>query len=87
MHVHNIAFALLHALLLLAEGTEEVLHQSPIEESSVFIHPRNLQISEVAYFTKRMLSSSYGTLFLVEVYEHFKFVAWFYVLWYITFGQ
>ena len=65
-------------------GTEVKLD---IEESSVFIHPRNLQISKVAYFTKRMLSSSNGTLFLVEVYEHFKFVAWFCTLRYITFGQ
>ena len=87
MHMHNIAFALLHTLLLLAEGAEEVLHQSPVEECSVLVDPRDFQISEVADLTKRVLSSSDGTLFLVEVYEHFKFVAWFCTLRYITFGQ
>lgn len=55
MDVDDVAFANLHLLLLLAERTEEILHQSPVEESTVLVHPGAFEASEVAYLSEGCL--------------------------------
>ena len=84
MYVYDVFLALLHAHFLFAERTEKVLHESPVEECAVLVHPRYLQVSEVAHLAKRMLSSGNRTFVLVKIDKHLQFVAGLDALWYVT---
>ena len=84
MYVYDVFLALLHAHLLLAERTEKVLHESPVEERAVLVHPRYLQVSEVAHLAKRMLSSGNRTFVLVKIDKHLQLIAGLDALWYVT---
>ena len=63
----NIAFSHLHGALLLTERHKEIFHHSPIQESSMLVHPRHFEISKVAHRGKRLFRSSDQTFRLVEI--------------------
>ena len=65
--MHDVGVAKHHALLLLAEWTEDVLHQSPAQEGSVFVDPFYFEIGEVAHLCQRGFGGCNETLFLVEI--------------------
>ena len=73
--VDVVGVAALHALLLFAERTEEVLHESPLQESAVLVGPGTFQIGELANFGNRVLGGGHDAFVVVEVEEHFYFVA------------
>ena len=87
MHVHDVALALLHALLLFAEGAEEVFYQSPVEECSILVYPRHFEVCKVAHLAQRVLGGSHRTFVLVEIYKHFELVARLRAFGYVAFGQ
>ena len=71
----DVALAALHALLLLAEGAEEVFHQSPVQEGAILVGPGDLQEGKLTHLGQRMLGGGDDTLVLVEIDEHFQHVA------------
>ena len=72
-HVDIIPFALLHALLLLTERAEEVFHQSPVQEGSVFIGPATLHPRKLTDLGNWMQGGGNDTLVLVKIKEHLYF--------------
>lgn len=64
--MHDVGIAQYHALLLLAERTEDVLHQAPTEEGTILIDPFHFQISEVAHLGKWSLGGGDDTFLLVK---------------------
>ena len=87
MHVDDIRIAFYHAHLLFAEGTEEVFHQSPVEESSVLVDPCHFEVGEVAHHCLWRLCGGYGALVLVEIDEYVEGVARFAAFRHIACGQ
>ena len=81
INVNNIAIADSHTLLLFTERTEEVFHHTPREECTILIHPRTLQVSEVAYLRQRFLSSSNRSFILVKINKYFQFIPNLRALW------
>ena len=75
VYMYDVALAFLHTLFLLAERAEEILHQAPVEECAVLVHPRHFEVGEVAHLTQRCLCRCHWSLVLVEVDEHVEFVA------------
>ena len=73
-HVNIVFFATLHTLFLFAEGTEQVFHQSPIQEGPIFIGPCTLHPCEFSDFCYRMLCGSDGSLVLIEIDKHFYLI-------------
>ena len=76
--------ALFHAHLLFTEGTEEILHQSPFQESTILVDPCHFQPSELAYFGNRVLGGGNGAFLLIQIDEHLDFVADVHVFGHIT---
>ena len=52
LDIYNVALTLLHALFLLAEGAEDVLHQPPVEECAKLIDPCHLKAYKLAHLGK-----------------------------------
>ena len=75
-HIHDIPLPFLHTFLLLAEGAKQVFHQSPIEKSSVFIHPCHLKIGKISHLGQWLQCSGDNLLVLVEIQEYVKFVTY-----------
>ena len=75
VHVHHVAAAHLHALALLAEGDEEVLHQPPIQESAILVDPCHAQAGKVAHLRQRLLRGGHQPLFIVQVEKDVQLVA------------
>ena len=69
MDVDDVALANLHLFLLLTERTEEILHQSPVEEGAILVHPRAFETSEVTHLGEGCLRCCHEPLLLVEVDE------------------
>ena len=67
MYVNDVSSSCLHALSLLAEGAEDIFHQTPVEECSILVHPHALKACEVAYLCQWLLGGGYESFFLVEV--------------------
>ena len=73
--MHDVGVAKHHALLLLAEWAEDVLHQSPAQEGSVFVDPFHFEIGEVAHFSQWGFGGSDEALILIEIDEDIQLVA------------
>lgn len=76
MDVDDIALADFHLLFLFAERTEQVLGDTPIEESTVLVDPRALQIGKFTGLSQRLLRGGYGAFLLVEIYEGGDIIAY-----------
>ena len=87
VHVDYVFVALQHTHFLFAERAEQVFHQSPVEERSVLVDPRNLKISEVAYLCQRYLCCGNEPLLIVEIDEHFHRIAGFGTLGHVATRQ
>ena len=74
-YIDDVTPAGLHALLLFAEGTEEVFHQSPFQEGPILVDPGHFEPCELAYLGQRLLGGGYEALVLVEIDEYLYFVA------------
>lgn len=73
--MHDVGVAEHHALLLLTEWAEDVLHQSPAQEGSVFVDPFHFEIGEVAHFSQWGFGGSDEALILIEIDEDIQLVA------------
>ena len=73
--MHDVGVAKHHALLLLAEWAEDVLHQSPAQEGSVFVDPFHFEIGEVANLSQWGFGGSDEALILIEIDEDIQLVA------------
>lgn len=73
--MHDVGVAEHHALLLLTEWAEDVLHQSPAQKGSVFVDPFHFEIGEIAHLCQRGFGGCYEALFLVEIDEDIQLVA------------
>ena len=73
LDVDDVVLAHLHAFLLFAEGAEEVFHQSPFQEGSVFVDPGHLQPGELADLGQWALGGGDEALVLVEIDEDLYF--------------
>ena len=73
--MHDVGVAEHHALLLLTEWAEDVLHQSPAQEGSVFVDPFHFEIGEVAHFSQWGFCGSDEALILIEIDEDIQLVA------------
>ena len=73
--MHDVGVAEHHALLLLAEWAEDVLHQPPAQKGSVFVDPFHFEIGEIAHLCQRGFGGCYEALFLVEIDEDIQLVA------------
>ena len=82
-----IAFASLHAHFLLAEGAEEVFHQSPFEIGTIFVRPGAFEIGELTHLNEGVLCGGDEAFVLVEVEEHVNDVANLGAFGHITLGQ
>ena len=71
--MHDVGVAEHHALLLLAEWAEDVLHQPPAQEGSVFVDPFHFEIGEVAHFSQWGFGGSDEALILIEIDEEHRF--------------
>ena len=75
MGVDDVAMTFLHLHLLFTERHEEVLHQSPIEESTIFVHPCHFQASELVHLHQRLEGGGNETFLIVEINEHIEHIA------------
>lgn len=75
--IDEVSLSYLHALLLLTEGTEKLLHQAPIEEGAIFIDINAFEGGKFAYHHLRGLGSSNETFFVVEIEEYVYLVTYF----------
>ena len=73
--VYEVGASLLHGHLLLAEGHEEVLHQSPVEKGSELVDPCHTEEGEVAHAGEGRFECADEPFALVEVDEHVDFRA------------
>ena len=73
--VDEVELALLHRWHLLAEGTEEVFDESPVEERAIFVHPSHSEKGEVADTGERCFKGADQTLRLVQIDKDVDFVA------------
>jgi len=74
-------------LLLLAERTEQVFHQSPVQESTVFIGPGALQPGKLAYLGNRMFRGGDGSLVLIQIDKDLNLITDSHVGHHVTIGQ
>lgn len=79
--MHDVGVAEHHALLLLTEWAEDVLHQPPAQEGSVFVDPFHFEIGEIAHLSQWGFGGSDEALFLVEIDEDIQLVADADILW------
>ena len=79
--MHDVGVAEHHALLLLTERAEDILHQSPSQEGSVFVDPFHFEIGEVAYLSQWGFGGSDEALILIEIDEDIQLVADACVFW------
>lgn len=82
--MNDIRATCLHALLLLTERTEEVFHQSPIEECTKLINPSHLKVGKIAYHSLRLECGSHTALLIVEIDKHFHLIAYLKSFWHIA---
>ena len=87
MNVNDITLAHLHFHLLLAERHKKVLHQAPVQKSSILVDPGYLQTSKLAYLHQRLLRSGHQTFFVVQIDKDIQFVAYLAILRHVAFGQ
>ena len=73
--MHDVGVAEHHTFLLLTEWAEDVLHQPPAQEGSVFVDPFHFEISEIAHLSQWGFGGSNEALFLVEIDEDIQLVA------------
>ena len=59
----------------IAEWAEDVLHQPPAQEGSVFVDPFHFEIGEVAHFSQWGFGGSDEALILIEIDEDIQLVA------------
>ena len=85
--MHNVALALLHLHLLLAERTKEVFHQPPVEKGTKFVDPSHLKISKVAHLGFGLQCSGHQFLVDIEIEKHLQFVAHLATFGHIASGQ
>ena len=86
-YIYIIATATLHTLLLFTEGAKEVLHQTPMQESTILVGPRHLQTGEVAHLGIGFLCGCDEAFLLIEIEEYSQFVVHLCAFRYISFGQ
>ena len=87
LNIDNVSLSLLHPLLLFTEGTEEILHKTPFEESAILVDPCHFKAGELTHLGDRMLGGGYGALFLIKVDKHFNLVADVHIFGYVTLGK
>ena len=85
--INKVFLALNHAHLLFLERTEEVLHQSPIEESTKFVGPLHFEIGKFVDLHKRVFSSGDESFLTIEIEEHINDVSHFRAFGNISFWQ
>ena len=85
--MNDIFLAHLHPALLLAEGTEELLHQSPVEEGTILVDVYALKVCEVAHHSLGLKGCGDEAFFIVEVQEYLYVVANLKVGRHIALGQ
>ena len=86
VYVYDVAFAHLHAHFLLAEGTEQVFHESPFQERTILVYPCHLKAGKLAHLGNRMFGCCHQSLIDVEIQEHLYLVANVCSLRHIAFG-
>lgn len=85
--VNQIALASLHPHLLFAERTEEILHQSPVQVSTVFVRPRTFEVGKLSHLDEWMLGGGCEPFLMVEIEEYVKDVTPLRAFGYIALGQ
>ena len=79
--MHDVGVAEHHAFLLLTEWAEDVLHQPPAQEGSVFVDPFHFEIGEIAYLSQWGFGGRDEALILIEIDEDVQLVADACVFW------
>ena len=74
--IDQIILSFLHAHLLLAEWAKQIFHQSPVEESTIFVDPCHFKPCEITYLGYRFLGCSYWAFVLIEIDKHFELVSY-----------
>ena len=87
MDMDDILQSHLHALLLLAKRAEQVFHHAPMEERTILVDPRTLQIRKLIHAGERLLGRGDGSLLLVEIDEDAQRVAHLRALGHILVGH
>jgi len=66
----------LHFHLLLTERNEQVFHQSPVQESSVLIHPGDFQTGELTYLHQRSQRRSNQSFIHIQIKKHVQKISY-----------
>ena len=74
MCMNHIAMTFLHLHLLFAERDEKILHQSPIQECTIFIHPGHFQTSKLTNLYLRFEGSGNETFLIIQINEHIEHI-------------